>query len=135
MYTFCFDNMNIEMHYVLCKMCKIKVKKDCLWKQKTQNQENRILGKTQAIPLKFWFRILVPDFLRCSWQIQIDLPHKLKTRQSQTKCLFPVWFDDNVCCTTELARAGLRPTPHVAYRELAITRVFSLHGLFRGSQN
>ena len=31
--------------------------------------------KTQAIPLKFWYRILAPDFPSWSRQIQIDLPH------------------------------------------------------------
>ena len=31
--------------------------------------------KTQAIPLKYWYRILVPDFPSWSRQIQIDLPH------------------------------------------------------------
>ena len=41
----------------------------------TQNHENRRLGKTQAIPLKFWYRILVPDFPNWSRQIQIDLPN------------------------------------------------------------
>ena len=25
----------LAMHYVLCKMCKTEVKKDCLWKQRT----------------------------------------------------------------------------------------------------
>ena len=48
----------LKMQYVLCKMCKIKVKKDCLLETKnTQNHEKWRLGKTQAILLKFWYRI------------------------------------------------------------------------------
>ena len=41
----------------------------------TKSHENRRLSKTQAIPLTFWYRILVPDFPSWSRQIQIDLPH------------------------------------------------------------
>ena len=67
---------DVAMHYVLCKICKIKIKKGLpLETKNTQNHENRRLGKTQAIPLKFWFRILVPDFPSWSRQIQIDLSH------------------------------------------------------------
>ena len=61
--------------------------------------------------LKFWYRILVPDFPSWSQQIQIDLPHVLRT--PQIKCLFPAWFD--VCYTIEIARACLWPVPYVAF--------------------
>ena len=61
--------------------------------------------------LKFWYWILVPDFPSWSQQIQIDLPHLLRT--PQIKYLFPVWFD--VCCTIEIARACLWPVPYVAF--------------------
>ena len=59
----------LAMHYVLCKMCKIKVKKDCLWEQRTHKKKKKKkkitkIGKTQAISLKFWYRILVPDFFQ-----------------------------------------------------------------------
>ena len=38
-----------------------KGKKGLLLETKnTQNHENRTLGKTQAIPLKFWYQIPVP---------------------------------------------------------------------------
>ena len=46
--------------------------------------------KTQAIPLKFWYRILVPDFPSWYRQIQLDLPHLLI--ENPTNCKKNVYF-------------------------------------------
>ena len=78
--------------------------------------------KAQAIPLKFWYRILVPDFPSWSRQIQIDLPYPSRTWQTANKMFISslVWLQRNMSCTMELARAGwtragLWPVPHVAF--------------------
>ena len=61
-------------------------------------------------------KILVPDFPSWSRQIQIYLPHQLRTRQTANIMFIYglVWRQRNVCCTIELACVGLQPAPHVA---------------------
>ena len=42
-------------------------------------------------------------------------------KRLQTKCLFPVWFDGKetyVCCTIELARAGLLKRQGARYKKM-----------------
>ena len=52
---------------------------------KAKKSSKKSKYKSQPIPLKFWHRILVPDFPSWSRQIQIDLPHYLRTRQTSSK--------------------------------------------------
>ena len=66
----CFEkNLILQLQYKWIILKQLQVYYYCQkWSKKSKN-------KTQAIPLKFWYRILVPDFSGWYGQIQIDLPN------------------------------------------------------------
>ena len=65
----------LAMHYAL-KNHSLHIQYDRIrLKPKIIQKSKQSKYKSQAIPLKFWYRILVPDFPSFSRQIYIDLPN------------------------------------------------------------
>ena len=52
---------------------------------KTRHRPIKSKYKTQAFRKKKWHRILILDFPTWSRQIEIDLPHQLRSRQTANK--------------------------------------------------
>ena len=120
----------LAMHYVLCKIYKIKIKKDCLWKQRT-HKITKIRHSVRTYTVKICYRILVPDFPSWFRQMQLDLPHWLRTRQTAHKmfisCL--VWRQRKMAAIANFVGLVIQPLAMVAYTWHLNIEILSRHFL------